>query len=305
MVELSIIIVNWNTGMLLENCLSSIQSNLCDCEYEIIVIDNASIDNDLDNILKQNTQTRIIYNHENVGFARANNQGISIATGNYLLILNPDTVIKPHSIDILIQYLAKNKNVAAVGPKLLNADGTLQVSASRSPTLAREFWRLLHLDRLFSVSQYPLASFINKKPISVDILLGACILIRSQVIKEVGLLDEDYFVYSEEVDLCERIRKNGWRLHWVPDAEVIHFGGMSTRQASLAMFIELYRNKIKFFRKNKGIIQVRIYKLIIWIASIIRIIVCSFLKMLPLRNRDELIAISNNYLALINELPEL
>jgi GT2 family glycosyltransferase len=201
--------------------------------------------------------------------------------------------------------LGEHSFVAAVGPRLINADGSFQISASRAPTLGREIWRLLQLDRFIPISQYPASLFLTDQPVSVEVLLGASILLRSQLIQQIGLFDEDYFVYSEEVDLCERIRNNGWELHWLPSATVTHFGGMSTRQVSKKMFIELYRNKIKFFRKNRGIFQARIYKVILFFASIIRIILSWPLKLSSLRNRNQLITISENYKTLIRELPNL
>ena len=302
--KLSIIIVNWNTQDFLKNCLGSIFNQPIHCEYEVWVVDNASTDESIVNIENLYPKVKLIRNPNNVGFGHANNQAVRLAVGDYFLILNPDTLVHPGTIDTLAAYLATCPQAAAVGPRLLNADGSLQISAFPAPTLGRELWRLFHLDKIISIGQYPHAHFSNK-PLKVDVLMGACLLIRSEMVKQIGLFDEDFFIYSEEVDLCERIRKSGWELHWIPNAQVTHFGGMSTRQVAKAMFLELYRNKIKFFRKHRGKYQANLYKFILKAAALTRIIAGQTLCLVLPRVRGRLSSIMDNYQALLSELPRM
>jgi GT2 family glycosyltransferase len=302
--KLSIIIVNWNTQDLLMHCLESIYSQPVHVDFETWVVDNASTDESITNITYLFPQVKLIVNSENIGFGRANNQGIRQAIGDYILLLNPDTQVHTDAINTLIAYLDTCPHAAAVGPKLLNADGSLQISAYPTPTLVRELWRLFHVDRIISIGQYSRKHFGNK-PIKVDILMGACILLRAEVIKPIGLFDEAFFIYSEEVDLCERIRKEGWELHWIPGPEVTHFGGVSTRQVASAMFLELYRSKIKFFRKHRGNFQAGLYKAVLEVAALARIlsgkVLCFFLP----GNRNRISSTIHNYQALLAELPRM
>lgn len=300
--DVSIIISSWNTCDTLRNCLVSINNYPPDGEYEIIVIDNASKDGSVGMLRSQFPSVRLIENATNVGFGAANNQGVKIAKGKYLLLLNSDTLVHLNAVTALAHYIDMNSQVAAVGPRLLNEDGTLQISAFRTPTLLNEFWRLLNLDRLMAFSQYPHKFFEANQPRSVEVLNGACILIRADVVRRIGLFDEDFFMYSEEVDLCERIRRNQWSLSWEPKAEVTHLGGKSTSQVAETMFLELYRNKIKFFKKNRGKSQAFFYKIILAIAAILRIVGGKMLYLLQPTKREKWEALANRYQRMLGEM---
>jgi len=269
-IDLSIIIVNWNTRDLLVECLDSIYSYPPDAGFDIWVVDNASNDGSPEAVREAFPQVNLIQNQDNAGFGRANNQAAAQAAGRYLLLLNPDTAIHSGALNSLIQYLEGQPEVGAVGPRLLNTDGSPQVSAFPAPTLTRETWRLFHLDRLSPRSSYPRAFFSTRKTQEVDTLMGACILLRREVIDRIGLFDEQFFVYSEEVDLCLRIRRAGWQVHWLPTAQVTHFCAQSTRQVADEMFLELYHNKVKFFRKHQGEMTARFYKALLYFASATR-----------------------------------
>jgi GT2 family glycosyltransferase len=303
-IDISIIIINWNGHEVIKECLSSLMRHER-INQEIWVVDNASTDDSLQIINTLFPDIKLITNSENIGFGKANNQAAKKAQGEYLLLLNPDTIVKERTIERLVDYLVRHSSVAAVGPRMLNADSSVQVSAFPKPTLGRELWRLFHLDRLMSFSQYPETCFTGKKSKSVDVLLGACILIRADIFKQVGCFDEDYFVYTEEVDLCERIRSAGWQIDWMPDAEVIHLGGMSTRQVPEAMFLELYRNKIKFFRKHRGNFQTESYKIVLAVASYVRIFLSEVISLLSSTNKSRWKSITENYRTLLAALPGL
>lgn len=261
--NLSILIVNWNTRDLLQGCLESLYAHLPQGGFEVIVVDNASTDGSAQMVAEHFPQVRLIQNAENRGFGRANNQAAAQAEGCYLLLLNPDTVIRERAVQALVDHLHRHPQVGAVGPCLLNPDGSLQVSAHPAPTLTREAWRLLHLDALVPFSQYPAAKWRSTAPQAVEVLMGACLLVRSDLFRQVGMFDEQFFIYSEEVDLCHRIRQAGWELHWLPAARVTHFGGQSTRQMADEMFIELHRNKIRYFRKHDGRLAAAGYKMLL------------------------------------------
>ena len=302
---LSIIIVSWNTRQDLLRCLASIWAHPPTCSFEVLVFDNASRDATTEAVSAEYPQVRIEASPENLGFARANNRAASVAQGKYWLLLNPDTIVHPGALDALVRYLAGQPDVAAVGPRLVNPDGSFQLSIERLPSLFREWWRLSHLDRLYPVSQYPRAVLASRAPQQVEVLNGACLLLRADVVRPIGLFDEDYFVYSEEIDLCDRLGKAGWELHWLPEAAVTHSVGRSTSQIADPMFLELYRNKIKFFRKRRGVLAGAVYKLILLQASIVRFVLGQVIRAFPLSRRQDWTNVARQYGLLLSALPGL
>jgi len=271
----SIVIVSWNTAELLRACLDSIREQAGDFPYqsiEVIIVDNNSSDGSVDMIRSEFPEVRLIHNTHNKGFAQGTNQGAHEAQGQYVLFLNPDTELLPGSMKFLIDFMDLNPDAGAAGAKLLNPDGTLQISVYPGLSLAREFWRLFHLDRFHPLSVYPVSQWNQDIAHTVDIVQGACLILRRGAIEEVGLLDEDYFMYTEEVDLCHRLRQSGWGVYWVPQAEVLHYGGQSTKQRRIEMFLQLYASKILFFRKHYGRPRAIVYKMILALASLPRLL---------------------------------
>jgi len=302
---LSIIIVNWNTRQHLLECLGSIFASPPPGEFEVVVVDNASSDGSADAVAGLYPRVRLIRCRENMGFAWANNRAAAVAAGQYWLLLNPDTLVHPGAIDRLLQHMAERPRVAGVGPRLVNPDGSLQLSIWRLPTLFREWWRLFHLDRLYPLSEYPPSTLTSRLARRVEVLHGACLLLRCEAVQRLGLFDEDYFVYSEEIDLCDRLGHASWELHWVPEAVVTHKGSQSTRQVADAMFVELYRNKTKFFRKRRGRLAGLLYKLILLQAALARYLVGQAMRRLRLRGRDRWVDTARQYRLLIAVLPSL
>ena len=296
--KLSIIIVNWNTSRLLDGCLASIFANPPDDPYEIVVVDNASTDDSPQMVRRNFPQVHLIENSENVGFAKANNQGILETTGSYVLLLNPDTVILPKALQILLDFIKDQKKIGAVGPMVLNPDLTLQSSCNPMPTLFREFWQLLHLDRILPLSVYREENWDTNVPHPVEVLQGNCLLVRRETLARIGLLDDNYFMFTEEVDLCYRLLKKGWVIHWVPMARIIHYGGQSTDQVPRKMFLELYRSKLNFFRKTKGISGGVIYKLMLYVLALSRLL---YFRIKPGSSQEKL----QSYLALLRSVPLL
>ena len=300
---ISIIIVSWNTARLLEHCLTSILENPPSAPFEIWVVDNASTDNSPEMVRELFPKVRLAQNLDNVGFARANNQAIQQCRGQYVLLLNPDTLVSPGALQALVDFLDKHPNAGAVGAKLLNPDGSLQISSHPRPTLARELWRLFHLDALWPYAEYSRTKWETNDPQEVDILMGACLLLKKEALDQVGLLDENYFIYSEEVDLCYRIQRAGWHIYWIPEAEVVHFGGQSTQQVPTEMFLNLYLSKIKYFRKHYGWTAAQIYKLILRMAALSRILLAPFIIFEHSSRRHKHLTLVTRYWRLVRALP--
>jgi hypothetical protein len=291
---------------MLADCLESIRTDLQALEKrgtEVWVVDNASTDDSVLMLQTRFPEVKLIENDKNVGFATANNQAIRQSTGQFVLLLNPDTLVKPQAIVRLINFLAANPTVGAVGAHILNADESLQTSSYPAPTLSRELWRLFHLDNLWPYSSYRMATWRLDEPHQVDSLLGACILLRRQVLEQVELFDEGYFMFSEEIDLCYRIKKAGWSIFWLPEARVIHYGGQSTQQAATAMFLSLYRGKLIYFRKNQGWLASQIYKLILLGASLFRLMLNPLARLIRPHQRQQYSSLAECYWQLVLALP--
>lgn len=250
-------------------------------------------------------EVHVLENRENVGFARANNQAIQRCTGKYVLLLNPDTLVQPAALQALVEFLEKHPQAGAGGARIHNPDGSLQISSHPRPTLFRELWRMFHLDSLSPYAAYPLTKWDPDQPQEVDVLTGACLLLRKQVLDRVGFLDEDYFMYSEEVDLCYRIQRAGWHLYWVPQAEVMHFGGQSTQQAPTEMFLNLYHSKIIYFRKHYGWLAAQLYKLILRIAALSRLMLAPFAIFERSSRRQKHLTLVDRYWRLVLALPRM
>jgi GT2 family glycosyltransferase len=261
---LSVVIVNWNTRDLLAACLSALEAS--DFPAEAIIVDNGSADGSAEMVRSLFPAARLIANAGNEGFARASNQGMELARGRYLCLLNSDTEVCPDALPTLVRFMETRSAAGACGPRLLNSDGTLQVSAHPMLTPGRELWRLLFLDRVRARATYPMSQWDADTPRQVDALKGACMMLRREALDQTGLLDETYFMYTEEVDLCYRLAQRGWEVWWVPQAEVIHHGEASTRQARAAMYAQLYRSKTQFFRKAGGEREARRFKRYLRIA---------------------------------------
>jgi GT2 family glycosyltransferase len=301
-VKLSIAIVNWNAGKYLSDCLESITVHPPACTYEIWLADNASTDGSSAKVEDAFPQVRTILNQENRGFAGGNNQIIAESNGEYILLLNPDTLIIAGALQSLVDFLDANPTAGGCGPRLSNPDGSLQVSCFPFPTILRETWRLLHLDAIFPLGVYPLSSWQQDRPRSVDAIQGACLLIRRSALNQVGKLDAGYFMYTEEIDLCHRLRQADWPLFWIPSAEVIHYGGMSTRHVADSMFLRLYHSKVRFFRQRYGNFQAAVYKLILYSTSILRMLITPLAYLEPPAQKAEHLRRANQYRSLLRAL---
>jgi len=254
--DLSIIIVSWNVKDDLRDCLRSVEDNRPSCEYEVVVIDNASTDGTARMVGSDFPRVTLVANEENRGFAAANNAGIARAEGRYVLFLNPDTIVHPGSLDTLIKFMDDNEDAGVCGPKLLYADGTLQPSVRRFPTLrgVLHCYTILRVVPIFhgQYKKWRMMDFRHDRRMDVDQVMGAALMARRSVVEDIGGMDEDFFMYYEEVDLCYRLKKAGWRIVFIPDAVITHRGGRSIKQVPVRKRIMTLRSILIFMRKHRG-----------------------------------------------------
>jgi len=256
----SIIIVNWNTGTMLRECLDSLPKAFVENEeYEVFVIDNASTDQSVGIAEGSPQKIQLFQMKNNLGFAKANNIGIRQAKGDYVILLNPDTVALEGCFTNLIKFLQDKPNVAAVGPRLLNADLSWQPSCRRFPSvgvLAALFLKLPHFfPNMVSYRKYLMKEFTYESATVVDQIMGACMVIPREAIKQVGLLDEKYWIWFEEVDWCRRAKQKGLEIWFTPVAEIVHYGGVSFKQAFVPVRKEwrFMRSALRYVRRHIGI----------------------------------------------------
>lgn len=256
--DLSIIVVSYNTRDLTLAALTAALRSLeaSELAYQVIVVDNASPDGSAEAVRQAFPHVTLIANEENRGFAAANNQGIAAGTGRHVVLLNPDTEVLDDALAQLVRFLDKHPNAGACGPSLVYADGSFQHNAFRFPGLAQTFldffplhWRIME-SRLNG--RYPRSRYARGRPFPIDHPLGACLMVRRAVVDQVGTLDEGYFMYSEEIDWCRRVKEAGWGITCVSQARVVHHAGQSTRQFRDAMFVALWRSRLRYFDKYHG-----------------------------------------------------
>lgn len=260
--QVSVIIVNYNVRAFLENSLNSVMKALAGIDGEIIVVDNASDDGSIEMVRQKFPQVKLIVNDNNVGFAAANNAGIRIAKGDYLLLLNPDTILQENTITIMLNFLESNKDVGLAGCKILNPDGTLQLACRRSfPTPWVAFTKIIGLSALFPkiplFGKYNLEYLAPDKSYEVDAVSGSFMFLQRKVAEEVGGLDEQFFMYGEDLDWCYRIKKAGWKIFYVHKTQVIHYKGESVRRSNIDE-VKLFYEAMRLFVKkhfSKGLIS--------------------------------------------------
>lgn len=304
MSPVAVVIASWNTRDLLDACLASVLASEGAAYLDVVVVDNASSDGSAELVAERHPSVRLIANADNRGFAAATNQGIAATATPLVLLLNSDTEVAPDAIGALESALAVDSGLGAVGARLVDPDGVVQPSCSRAPTAWRETVHVLRLEGVARGLDYPPATWLSDSPVDVDVVQGACLMVRREVIDVVGGLDEGYFMYSEETEWCERIRTAGWRLAWVPSATVVHHGGGSTRLVPSEMFAHLYASKLRFLRRNRGAGAARAFKVALAIAAAARLIAAPLALLLSPRDAS-LRRLAADYLRLLTRLPGL
>ena len=274
MESVSVIIVNWNTRSLLGKCLDALLLASSGLNVEIYVVDNASSDRSVDFVKENYPQVQLIENQENVGFARANNQALYQSTGDYILLLNSDAFLFPDTLDGMLQTMINNPDTGIVGCQLLNEDHSLQRSCYSFPTLATELWQTIWLDRAFPKSKifgkYLMTYWPMDDSREVDVVMGACMLVRRSALGDAELFDEAFFMYSEEADLCYRMKKSGWKVRYAHEYQAVHVWGGSSKNVKVETLVRLYRSRVIFFRKHYGKVPALLYKGLIYLNSFSR-----------------------------------
>jgi hypothetical protein len=249
--DVSIIIVNWNTRELLLNCLSSVLATTSGLDIETIVVDNGSQDGSSKAVRKEFPGVTIIQNDRNRGFARANNQALARAAGRYFLLLNSDAVLTEGALQGLVAFMDRTPDAGIAACQFIDTDGSRQNSFDNFPTLATELFNKTVLKILFP-ARYPSKRREYREPIEVDSVIGACMLVRAEAVRKVGVLDEAYFFFLEETDWCFRMRRAGWHVYHLPDIRVYHLQGKSKEKSPVNAWIEYYRSLYLFFKKNRS-----------------------------------------------------
>ena len=255
MIDVSIIIVNFNTQQLTLNCLESVFRSLTDYHFEVILIDNASRDDSVHVIGEQYPQVKLIANEDNLGFSKANNQGMRVAEGRYVLLLNSDTVVQPNTFEVMTRFMDEHPEVGASGCKVVLPDGSLDKACRRGfPTPSATFFYVSRLSKLFPknprINAYHREDLDPDEAYPIDCLIGAFMMVRREALEQVGMLDEDFFMYGEDVDWCYRIKQAGWVNYYYPKTKIVHYKRASSRNKPFKITYEFHRAIYVLYNKH-------------------------------------------------------
>lgn len=254
--DVTIIIVSWNTREILRDCLRSIYENAGALEFETIVVDNASADGSAQMVARDFPQVQLVANPDNRGFAAANNQGMALARGRYVLLLNSDTVVLDRALEKTLAFADAHPEAAVVGCRVLNPDRTWQRTCSRFPSALNLLLSSTYLYKLFPKSRFWGREFMlywDRSDVrEVDVVSGSFMLVRREAIARIGMMDEAFFMYAEETDWCYRFRQAGYKALFTPAGSIIHLGGASSRQAASKMRLQLSASILYFLKKHKS-----------------------------------------------------
>jgi len=252
--DVSIIIVSWNTREILSNCLRSVYENAGAVRFHVMVIDNASTDGSAEMVREAFGGVQLLVNTQNRGFAAANNQGMAVAPGRYVLLLNSDTIVLDGAIEKAVAFADAHPEAAVVGCRVLNSDRTLQRTCFRFPSLLNMLLSSTYLYKLWPRSKLlgrEQMTWWNRDDVrEVDVVTGCFMLVRRAALLEVGLMDEAFFMYGEETDWCYRFRQAGWKILFAPCGEIIHLGGASAARAANEMTLQLKAGILQFMHKH-------------------------------------------------------
>jgi len=274
---LSIVLVCWNNKEYLDQCLKSLYDTGMRNSFDIVVVDNGSTDGSQQMLAEKYPQVKIIQNDSNLGLGKASNQGIEATQGRYVLLLNNDTIVNGAAFDAMVDFLEQNPRVGAVGGKVLNPDGSVQSCYNYFSTLWEEFLIATRLGEMFQPG-YP-AVMQADAITSVDWITSACLMVRRATLDEVGLLDENYFIYGDEADLQYRIKNAGWEIYYLPDATIIHYGGRSMTRWPRRKLV--YRGKVLFYKKHYGALMTFLLRTMLAVVSFVKMLVWGIAYLLP------------------------
>jgi len=256
---LSVILVNFNGRESIGRCLDSLEKNSPEIKKEIIVVDNHSTDGSVEFLQKEYPNIHLLRNSKNLGFSKANNQGLKASRGHYCLMINPDTLVYSDSIKKLLAEIESSPDIGGIGPALLNDKNNYQVSFGGNINFFSEAAKKVFLNRFYRHR-------IKKKPRKRDVewLSGACFLFRRELLESVGMFDEKFFLYFEDIDLCKRVREKGLRLVYFPSAEVFHEGGASTQPRKLDSRFHYRKSQLYFYRKYSSSLSFLLLKVFLF-----------------------------------------
>lgn len=302
--DLSIIIVNWNTLEMLRDCLSSVFASEGGRAAEVIVVDNASEDGSADMVAAEFPRAHLIRNSENRGFAAANNQGFTIAGGRHVLLLNSDTLVHGDVLADSVAWLDAHPEAAAMGCRVLNTDGSVQLTCSMYPSILNQLlqtsglWKL-RWPRFFG--RFLMTNWQRDSERVVETISGCYLLVRARVLDEVGLLDEDFFFFGEETDWCRRMRDAGWKLVFAPVGEITHHGSVSARKLNHQRDVMLTGAIVRLHRKHGGVVQAALVWLITGLFNSSRAVYWSLRQ---LAGNNEAAARATHFRRVVAAMPE-
>jgi len=281
-VDMSIVLVCWNNKAYLDPCLKSLYEGGLKSTFDVIVVDNGSTDGSQQMLAEKYPQVKLIQNAGNVGLGKASNQGIEATNGRHVLLLNNDTLVNGPALDVLVEYLDAHPEVGATAGKLLNPDGSFQSGFAPFSTLLEEFLIVTHIGELLWAG-YPSHGDSNEIK-ETGWMSSACLLVRRAALDKIGLLDEGYFIYGDEADLQYRLNKAGWKVVFLPNSSIIHFGGRSMDRWKRRKMV--YRGKMMFYKKNYGFLSTFLLRILFFVMSLLKLLVWCVGFFVPSRNEQ-------------------
>lgn len=287
----SIVIVTWNAKKIVQECLQSLVQHTKNLSTQIIIVDNASWDGTPQLVREQFPQVKLVQNDTNLGYARANNIGISLSTGKYVCLINSDVAVPEDCLENMVEYMEQHPDIGMLGPKMLLPDGAIGQSCMRFPSLWNWFCRAMALDSLFGGSSlfggFLMTDFRYDKVSDVDVLTGWFWMVRREALTQVGPLDERFFMYGEDIDWSKRFHQAGWRVVFYPEAEAVHYCAASSSKAPARFYVEMNRANMQYCQRYHNGFAVAGFWLTTWLHEVIRIIGYGFVYLLKRGRHSE------------------
>jgi GT2 family glycosyltransferase len=287
---IAIISVTWNAKKYVHKCLRSLAEDV-DLAAEVIIVDNASTDGTPDLVAEEFPGFRLFRNTENLGFAKANNAGIRASRGDYVCLINSDVVVPRGCLRRLLEYMQANPDIGLLGPQMVGPDGAVRRSSMRLPSFRNSIGRALAADRIPLLSRafngQMMADFNHDQTADVEVLNGWFWMVRREALEQVGLLDERFFIYGEDLDWCKRFRQSGWRVVFFADAKALHYGGASSSAAPVRFYIEMQRANLQYWRKHHGLLERSLNCTVVCVQHALRLVCYSAASLLKVGNLAE------------------
>ena len=298
--DVSIIVVAWNVRELLYDCLKSVYEETRGLDFEVIYVDNASQDGSVEMVRNRFLGVRIIENEKNEGFVIANNQGIEIAAGRYVLLLNSDTIVLDNAIKRAVEFADAHPQAAVVGCKILNPDGTLQRDCFMYPSVSNAFISATYLNKIFPRSRFWGRERMTwcdfDQAMEVETVAGCFSLVRKEAIEQVGLMDRIYYVFGDDPDWCYRFSKAGWKIMFTPDPRIIHYKGQNIKQNPDKFYFQMHGSRLIFFRKFRSRLKFSLACFLTGLFFVLRVPYWLIVAMLNKEQRNSSISTARNYL---------